>query len=97
MSGDDQDRAEALDDEVFDADSDVDPDFSAENDLDNYPGERYLGVHQHGETEREAHMFESDEQRSAREEPDPIVDELNAEARRAQDEDRTYREIAGVE
>ncbi len=97
MSGDDQDRAEALDDEVFDADSDVDPDFSAENDLDNYPREGYLGVHQHGETEREAHTFESDEQRSAREEPDPIVDELNAEARRAQDEDRAYREIADVE
>ncbi len=91
MNGDEQDRAEALDDEVFDSDSDISPDFSAENDLDNYPGEGYLGVHQHGETEREAHSFESDEQRTAREEPDPIVEELNAEAQRAQREERLIR------
>jgi hypothetical protein len=94
MNGDEQDRAEALDDEVFDADSDVSPDFSAENDLENYPGDHYLGVHQHGETEREAHSFESDEARTAREEPDPVVEELNDEARRTEDEDRAAAHMA---
>jgi hypothetical protein len=88
MNGDEQDRAESLDDEVFDADSDVSPDFSSENDLENYPGDHYLGVHQHGETEREAHTFESDEARTAREESDPVVEELNLEAKRAEDEER---------
>ncbi len=92
--GDEQDRAEALDEEVFDADSDINPDYSAENDLDNYPGDHYLGVHQHGETEREAHTPESDEQRTAREEPDPIVEALNAESERAEREERMFRSIA---
>jgi hypothetical protein len=89
--GDEQDKAEALDDEVFDADADINPDYSAENDLDNYPGDGYLGVTQHGITELEAHIPESDEERSAREEPDPIVLELNAEAIRSENEDRFAR------
>jgi hypothetical protein len=94
MMGDEQDNAEALDDEVFDADSDIAPDYSSENDLDDYPGDGYLGVNQHGETEREAHTPESDEDRTAREEIDPIVEELNAEAERAEDEDRFARSRA---
>lgn len=89
--GDEQDRAEALDDEVFDMDSDIAPDYSAENDLDDFPGERFVGVNQHGETEREAHTPESDDERTAREEPDPVVEELNAEAKREEDEDRFVR------
>jgi hypothetical protein len=92
--GDEQDKAEALDDEVFDADSDVVPDYSSENDLDNFPGDGYLGVNQHGETEREAHTPESDEERTAREEPDPIVEELNADAERSEEEDRFVRSRA---
>jgi hypothetical protein len=92
--GDEQDKAEALDDEVFDRDSDIVSDYSAENDLDDFPGDSYLGVNQHGETEREAHTPESDEERTAREEPDPIVEELNAEAKRSEYEDQFVRSKA---
>ncbi len=86
--GDEQDRAEALDDEVLDADSDVVSDFSAENDLDRFPGDGYVGVNQYGTTEAEEATPESDELRSSREEPDDVVDILDREALRAESDAR---------
>jgi hypothetical protein len=90
---DEQDKAEALDDEVLDADSDIAPDFSAENDLERFPGDRYVGVNQYGITEAEAAMPESDEGRSAREEPDPAIDALQREASRSDDDERFVQSL----
>jgi hypothetical protein len=88
---DEQDKAEALDDEVLDADSDIVPDFSAENDLEHFPGDRYVGVNQHGTTEAEAAMPESDEARSDREEPDGAIEALQREVSKSDDDDRFAR------
>jgi hypothetical protein len=88
---DEQDKAEALDDEVLDADSDIVPDFSAENDLEHFPGDRYVGVNQYGTTEAEAAMPESDEMRSAREEPDDAIEALQREVSRSDDDERFAR------
>ena len=85
---DEQDRAEALDDEVLDRDSDIDPDFEVENDLKQFPGDRYLGVNEDAVTVEGEHQVESDEDRTAREEPDPLVDELNRQSRRDEIDDR---------
>ncbi len=90
---DEQDKAEALDDEVLDADSDIAPDFSAENDLEHFPGDRYVGVNQYGTTEAEAAMPESDEARSAREEPDAAIEALQREVSRSDDDERFARSI----
>jgi hypothetical protein len=77
---DEQDTAEALDDEMLDSDSDIDPDFSSENDVEDYPPERYLGAEEFGTTEAEMHVGESVELRTSREEPDPVVEALDREA-----------------
>jgi hypothetical protein len=89
--GDEQDRAEALDDEVLDADSDIVPDFSSENDLDHFPGDRYLGVNEYGTTEAEEATPEPDEIRSAREELDDVVAALDREAVLADADERFAR------
>ena len=78
---DEQDTAEALDDEVLDADSDIAPDFSSENDVEAFPGTGSLAAEGFGTTEDEMHLGDSVEMRSRREEPDPVVEALDREAR----------------
>jgi hypothetical protein len=90
---DEQDKAEALDDEVLDADSDIVPDFSADNDLEHFPGDRYVGVNQYGTTQAEEALPESDELRSAREEPDTAIEVLQREVSRNDDDERFARSL----
>jgi len=77
---DEQDRAEALDDDVVDDDADFD-----EEPAGDYPPDVLQGANQYGVTEAEESVDEPLEERIAREEPDPVLEALEEEAELRED------------
>ncbi len=88
---DEQDQAEALDEDELRIDEDVFDDDPA-HDL-NDPPMRAVGVHEYGLTAAEEEVDEPLEERVRRENPDPLVEELEAEL----EEDELEAEIDALE
>ena len=88
---DEQDLAEALDEDELRIDEDVFDDDPA-HDL-NDPPMRAVGVHEYGLTAAEEEVDEPLEERVRRENPDPLVEELEAEL----EEDELEAEIDALE
>ena len=80
-AGDAQDMAEALDVDK------IDDDRAGEDELDDYPPDRPLAVDDYGVTEAEEAIDEPLEERVRREEPDPLVIELERRASLPENDD----------
>lgn len=86
MSNDEQDNAESFDEDLFVDEGDDDTDVASQ-----FPSDHYEGVLDPAVTEAGDSRIETIQERVLREEPDPVVEELDRNARAEQEEDAAHR------
>lgn len=88
-SADEQDQAEAFDEEMVVGDVADDTEVTSQ-----YPPDRYLGALDPEVTEAGQKRVETIQERVLREEPDPVVEALDREERRAERDEAAFRGAA---
>ena len=86
---DEQDNAESFDEDLLVNEGDDDTDVASD-----YPPDHYEGVFDPAVTEAGDARVETIQERVLREESDPVVDELDRNARAEEIEDAAYRKAA---
>ncbi len=84
-NNDDENNAESFDEDLLVEEGDDDTDVSGQ-----FPADHYHGVNDRAVTQRGEATDESLEERVAQEEADPVVDELNRNARAEESEEAAY-------